>query len=290
MQQPELHPSHTPQHVTGIFRVIEISQRQGRKRRAPYRVLTIENAGGAIRAFAHPEIRPVARGQQVRVAGHMRDRDGEVELLLTDLTPIVPEGDAAGKADVERLAALIREIADPAYQTLVRGLLEDPAFRARFCQAPASQHHHHAYAGGLLRHTVEVMEAAIRLFPMLPQPLDRDLLLSGACLHDIGKVETYGPSVPIQLTAAGRALGHELLGLQRVFRALETVPTLTPEAAGRLLATLLPLSGRPVSPEREAVTLLDSFSVGCSRLNGAPGLCPTVHGLPDAAASLHPVR
>lgn len=55
MQQHALRPSHAPQQVTGIFRVIEIGHRRGRKRQAPYRVLTIENEGGAIRAFAHPE-------------------------------------------------------------------------------------------------------------------------------------------------------------------------------------------------------------------------------------------
>ena len=228
-------------------------------------------------------------GQQVWVAGHMRNRHGELELLLTDLTPIVPEGVAASRADAERLTALVREIVDPAYHALIRGMLEEPVFRARFCQAPASQHHHHAYAGGLLRHTVEVLEAAMRLFPMLPQPVDRDLLLSGACLHDIGKVEAYS-SAPTQLTAEGRALGHEILGLRRVFRALETVPTLTPEATGRLLATLLPLPGRPVSPERAALALLDNLSVELSRLSGAPGACPTVQGLPDAAAAPPPVR
>lgn len=273
MQQHGLRLSHAPQQVTGIFRVIQIGHRKGHKRQAPYRVLTIENGGGPIRAFAHPDIRPVAMGQQVWVAGHTRDRHGELELLITDLTPIVPEGTVGRSADAERLTALIREIADPTYQALVRTILEEPTFRARFCQAPASQHHHHAAAGGLLRHTIEVMEAAMRLFPMLPQPLDRDLLLGGACLHDIGKVDTYTPSAPTQLTAEGRALGHELLGLQRVFRALESVPTLSPEATGRLLGTLLPLPGRPVSPEREVLTLLDNLSVGLSRLGGASASC-----------------
>lgn len=271
MPQHALRPSHAPQQVTGIFRVIEIGHRRGRKRQAPYRVLTIENEGGAIRAFAHPDIRPVATGQQVRVVGRTRDRDGELELVITDLTPIVPEGVAAKSGDTERLTALVREITDPAYQALVRAILEEPIFREKFCRVPASQHYHHAEAGGLLRHTIEVVEAAIRLFPMLSQPLDRDVLLCGACLHDIGKVDTYSLSVPTQLTAEGRALGHEYLGLQRVFRALERVPTLSPEATGRLLGTLFPLPGRSVSPEREVLTILDGLSVELSRLGGAHG-------------------
>src|SRR5262249_33112801 len=63
----------------------------------------------------------------------------------------------------------------------------DEAFTRAFCMAPAGVRNHHAYVGGLLEHVVTILEAADRIAPLYPE-LDRDLLLMGVFLHDIGKV------------------------------------------------------------------------------------------------------
>jgi len=98
--------------------------------------------------------------------------------------------------------------------------------------------HHHAYAGGLLQHTVEVMEAGLRLRPLLPVAVDQTLLLTVGFCHDLGKVDAYTLQPPYALTPEGRALGHEWLGLTRLFRVVESLHAFPPEATGRLLATL----------------------------------------------------
>ena len=64
----------------------------------------------------------------------------------------------------------------------------DEAFMAKFTKAPAGIKNHHAYQGGLLEHVVNLMEVVLRISPCYPQ-IDRNLLLMGAFLHDLGKID-----------------------------------------------------------------------------------------------------
>jgi 3'-5' exoribonuclease len=82
-------------------------------------------------------------------------------------------------------------------------------------QAPAAKIMHHAYLGGLLEHTVSVTRLLGRICEHYPR-LDRDLLVTGAILHDIGKLEEFSYDLQLDYTDAGRLLGHVVLGVQRV--------------------------------------------------------------------------
>jgi 3'-5' exoribonuclease len=82
-------------------------------------------------------------------------------------------------------------------------------------QSPAAKAMHHAYLGGLLEHTVSVTRLLSRICDHYPR-LDRDLLVTGAILHDIGKVEEFSYQLQLDYTDAGRLLGHVVLGVQRV--------------------------------------------------------------------------
>ncbi|MGX6448015.1 3'-5' exoribonuclease YhaM family protein, partial [Patulibacter sp. S7RM1-6] len=114
----------------------------------------------------------------------------------------------------------------------VRALLErvfarDGAFWPRFRAAPAAKHFHEAYPHGLLDHTLRVAEAVERLAPLFA-PVDRDVAVAGAILHDIGKAHTYtADAVSPELTDLGRLEGHIVIGyeiLRRVIADLDGFP------------------------------------------------------------------
>ncbi len=96
---------------------------------------------------------------------------------------------------------------------------DDPAFRSAYEECPASTMGHHARLGGLLQHTVEV--ATIGRAVALASGADRELVLAGALLHDVGKLEAYAWRGGIfELTEAGALLGHVALGMLMLDRRL----------------------------------------------------------------------
>jgi 3'-5' exoribonuclease len=93
----------------------------------------------------------------------------------------------------------------------LRGLLDaffgDESFTSGFKKTPAAMKHHHSYIGGLLEHTLNVVklcDTAARHYPSL----NRDLLITGAVLHDIGKIDAYQAQTSIDMTDSGKFLGH----------------------------------------------------------------------------------
>jgi 3'-5' exoribonuclease len=117
------------------------------------------------------------------------------------------------------LCEQIKNIQDHRLRKVLAIFFEDEPFAAQFRIAPAALKRHHAYVGGLLEHTAGVTalcKAAADYYPMV----NKDLLLSGAMLHDIGKVKTYQMEKNIEGTDEGKLIGHLILGVQMVEAAL----------------------------------------------------------------------
>src|SRR5438445_3717906 len=104
----------------------------------------------------------------------------------------------------------------------------DEACVADCCQVPAGIRNHHAYLGGLLEHVVALLEAADRLAPLYPD-LDRDLLLTGIFLHDIGKVRELSYGRVFSYTDEGQLVGHIVIGVEMLNDKATRVPDLTGE-------------------------------------------------------------
>ena len=102
-----------------------------------------------------------------------------------------------------RLQALLESISDESIRSLVVDRLLNESFREKFANAPAAKTIHHAYLGGLLEHTLNVVELADRVAALYGE-LDRDILLAGAFLHDIGKIRELGCERSFEYTDAGR--------------------------------------------------------------------------------------
>ena len=137
-------------------------------------------------------------GDYVRVEGTTQLFQGAVQLIATRLTKVsrneVNADDFAPLRAVEvdklvlRLGEILRNLTNPALQTLAECFLLDETFMAKFTRAPAGVKNHHAYLGGLLEHVVNLMEVVLRVSPCYPE-VDPNLLLMGAFLHDMGKVD-----------------------------------------------------------------------------------------------------
>jgi 3'-5' exoribonuclease len=163
-----------------------------------------------------------AEGDTVRVLGRVGSYDGRLQIELRDLQRL-EQGDAlelvpGSRRDAETLDGMIEflagEIHHEGLRELVGTFLDDAAFRDRLRAAPASETHH-AYAGGLLEHTVAVASICREAAQLHPR-LNGDLLLAAALLHDVGRTETFRPGVTISVSDEGRLIGHVLAGVRMI--------------------------------------------------------------------------
>jgi 3'-5' exoribonuclease len=197
-----------------------------------------------------------------------------------DLVPVSPVG-AAELA--ERLAALVDSVQEPH----VRALLERAFDAARepgatFSVAPAAVRNHHAYRHGLLEHSLIVAEAAEGVASRFAS-VDRDLVVAGALLHDIGKTLAYtSDGVSPQMTDAGRLHGEIVMGHDLVRDLIAEDADFPPELALRLRHIIVAHhgmreKGSPVVPQtREAVIVhyCDDMTARIGAIDDAEAAAP----------------
>lgn len=179
----------------------------------------------------------------VGVRGRVEMYQGKVQLIVRLLEPLeVDDADLElflpstrrDRVELEReLDAWITSVADrPLNALLERCLGRQSALGRAFRLHPAAKSNHHACIGGLLEHSVSVAGACHRLaehYAAQGAAVDRDLLMTGALLHDVGKVRELNAGGGFAYTHEGQLLGHILLGLQIVAREAEAVPGLSAE-------------------------------------------------------------
>lgn len=166
---------------------------------------------------------PLADGDYVYAEGAIQRFQGTLQFIAKKLTRVEPaqinpdDFLQGGVIDISALLHKLREILlsikSPPLAALAHAFLTDELFCTRFTAAVAGVKIHHAYPGGLLEHTVTMLEAALALLPLYPQ-LNRDLLLMGVFLHDLGKIEELPSGRDMIYTDAGQLLGHSLLGVE----------------------------------------------------------------------------
>jgi 3'-5' exoribonuclease len=157
----------------------------------------------------------------------------------------------------EDLLALVEsEIRHPALQQLTLALLKGQ--EEKWKAWPASKIYHHAYKGGLLEHTYRVVQLALSVVPLYPE-LNRDLILTGSILHDIGKLEELEGFLSAHNTLAGELFGHLALGWSMIREAAQCLSWDDPKLLARLQHIILSHHGQlefgsPILPQtREAL-------------------------------------
>ena len=168
--------------------------------------------------------------------------------------------------EVERLEhdlrALLATVQNPQLRTLLdRFFGEESRIWKRFRVAPAAKYYHQAYPHGLLDHTLSVAQAVSAAAAAFPG-IDRDVAITGALLHDIGKTQAYNDDpLAIDLTDAGRLQGEIPLGYYLVRRMIETIEGFDRELAQAVLHIVLSHHGKlengsPVVPATREATLV----------------------------------
>ena len=178
-------------------------------------------------------------GDYVRVEGTVQLYTGALQIIVTAIGRVDPRSVDEGEfcvlssADVARLTAeltrLLGTIRPGTVRELVDQVLADDELMAVFKRSPAGVKQHHAYAGGLLEHVVNLLHLADTIAPRYPA-VDRDLLLAGVLLHDIGKTLELESERGFSYTDAGQLLGHVLLGLELVDEKIRAVEDRTGQA------------------------------------------------------------
>jgi 3'-5' exoribonuclease len=262
------------QRVAGVFAVRERELRRKRNGE-PWLRLGLCDASGACEAVAWEDAEALyalaAPGSAIFVTGlfEVSDRWG-AKVKIAELREAAAHEydseDLAAESEVspDRLDSDLREllatIQDPQLSRLLdRFFGEGSEPWQRFREAPAAKVYHQAYRHGLLEHTVSVAQAVSAAAAFFPG-IDRDVAITGALLHDIGKTEAYNDDLlAIDLTDAGRLQGEIPLGYYRVRREIEEIPGFDPALAQAVLHIILAHHGSlehgsPVAPcTREAV-------------------------------------
>ena len=183
-------------------------------------------------------------GSYLHVRGKTQIFQGALQIILSHIEPIEasliePEDFLPQSSqNVARLAIRLREILyamkNPHLRALAECFLIDEEFTRKFTTAPAGIKNHHAYHGGLLEHVVTLLTAAERIADLWPD-LDRDLLLTGIFLHDIGKIDELSYDRAFSYSDEGQLIGHLVMGVELLQSKVEQTTDLTGEPFPREL-------------------------------------------------------
>lgn len=122
---------------------------------------------------------------------------------------------------IEDFNCILESIADPYLKELLQRVF-NPEIKAFFFRSPAAKKIHHNYSAGLLEHTLGVARLCLRVSGVYPE-LNKDLLLTGALLHDIGKLSELKLEVVPEYTNEGRLIGHIVMGSELITRQINEV-------------------------------------------------------------------
>lgn len=206
-------------------------------------------------------------GTLVEVSGRVNEYRDELQVAIDRITPVdlddlsefLPMARRPIHEMLAEFEALRASIRQPDLARLLDALFGDAALMKAFSQAPAAKTFHHACLGGLLEHTLcvaRLVETACTLYP----ELDRDLAITVALLHDIGKVRAYNPRT-FEMTDEGAVWGHLYMGASQVEHTIASLEGFDKELGLRVVHAILAHHGRlehgsPVLPMTlEAIVL-----------------------------------
>jgi 3'-5' exoribonuclease len=175
-------------------------------------------------------------GDFLLVKGKVQLFQGALQMILTnidriasekvELTEFLPHTDQDVDKLLLRLRGYLSKLSSSHLRALADVFLMDDDFVRGFCHAPAGIRNHHAYVGGLLEHVVNLMDVADRILPLYPD-LDRDILMMGIFLHDVGKVRELSYDRAFAYTDEGQLIGHLVIGVEMLAERVKQVPELT---------------------------------------------------------------
>ena len=238
------------------YLVLEISDKTGR-------------IGGRMWDNAEQTVAQVSAGDYVWVEGVVDTWQSNAQVKVDLMRPADEDVDPrdflpASTVDPEvmhaELLALVGTVKNPHLRSLLDRTFSNPEISRRFQRAPAGIKLHHAYVGGLLEHTLSVVRLADNVASHYDF-LDRDLLLAGAFLHDLGKIWELSYDQAFDYTDEGRLVGHLLMETEWLSKRIDEIEGFPPSLHNHFMHLLashhgLQEHGAPVTPVRpEALAL-----------------------------------
>lgn len=249
-----------------------------------YLELKLADASGDLKAFlwdvraVEGDLEAVRADVFLRVKGAVTSYNGRLQLRLDkvrfaadaevgDLSAFFPVSLRPVADMLAELDGAVASVRDPWIRQLLSALfLEDADLRTSFARAPAAKSMHHAHLGGLLEHTLSVLGMAERACAHYPI-LNRDLVVAGVFLHDLGKTAELSYQRSFGYTDAGNLLGHIALEADWISRAVGKIPGFPEELRLQILHIVLSHHGRlefgspvlPKTPEALLVHYLDDL-------------------------------
>lgn len=232
-------------------------------------------------SFDETTLPELAAAGFVWAAGHTQVYNGQIQFIAEQVKPVdVDEAELAAllpttEFDIDEMFGQVRDIlgtiGHPALRALADTYLADDELMAAFRRCPAAVSVHHAYIGGLLEHTLQLMKLADAMLPLYPA-LNRDLVLMGLFLHDLGKTVELEWERGFDYTTEGNLIGHVVRGaiwlpVKAALAAKETGQRVPPDALRALQHIVLTHHGElehgavklPATPEAIFVAMLDNL-------------------------------
>ena len=272
------------------FFLVLLKQQRTTKTNKPYlNVILGDKTGqleGRIWEPGDPRIaKDFERGDIVKARGSASRFDDRLQMKIDQLR--VAQPGEADKSDLlpsttydvaslwKQLLGSVESFTNADLKRLLTTLLEDPALAQAYREAPAAKQLHHAWLGGLLEHVVSLCTLADRVAPHYAM-LDRDLLMTGVILHDIGKVRELSWEIGFEYTVEGSLLGHIQIGTALAERTMDSLPNFPPKLKVLVLHMILSHHGKlefgspklPMIPEALMLNFLDDLDAKMQAVQG----------------------
>ncbi len=239
-----------------IRAVFMISQRRLLTARngKPYAKLLFTDKSGDILGLlwddARQQLSAISQGDVVGVRGIVESYDGRLQIKVekivkldedeVDLTALIATTCQDVPAMVAELDTHVAGIKSAHLKRLIDEIFSCDGVKDAFIKAPAAKGIHHNYIGGLLEHTLSIIRLIQCIFPLYQHlGVNRDLLMAGALLHDIGKIYEYSYNRFIDMTPIGRLVGHIYLSANMADQAISRIPGFPAELRLHLLHVIL---------------------------------------------------
>jgi 3'-5' exoribonuclease len=279
MKSPYVKELEADQTITGSFLVCSKEIRQ-KKTGDPYLSLLLGDRTGELDAKMWDNVAEVMetfeRDDFVKIKGLLQIFHNRPQLTIhkirllhdseVDFTDYFPASTRDPQEMWRELRQFVAEVANPHLRKLLDALLDDDDIARRYRIAPAAKQIHHAYLGGLIEHVLSLCQLS-RLAAGHYRNIDVDLLVTGAVLHDIGKIHELSYERGFSYSTEGQLLGHMLIGVRMVGEKLRDIPDFPPRLRSLVEHMIISHHGRlefgspkvPVFPEAMLLHYLDDM-------------------------------
>jgi 3'-5' exoribonuclease len=162
-----------------------------------------------------------------RLAINVNPPEGKLKPLSEgeyEPSEFLPQSERDMEEMFKELTEMVESVKNPDMKKLLDSFIQDPEFSEKFKKHPGAMYLHHGWLGGLIEHTINVTKIC-DFISKIHKDLDRDLLITGAILHDIGKMKELSVTTNIKTSAEGMLVGHTLIGLEELSKRMDKLNT-----------------------------------------------------------------